>query len=59
MATIHLDPVTKIEGHLAIEIVESGGSVSSAKSKGTMYRGFENILRGRYVGDAIQITQRI
>jgi hydrogenase large subunit len=65
MATIQLDPVTKIEGHLGIEIeatttaMGTPGTVSSTSAKGTMYRGFENILQGRDPGDAILLTQRI
>jgi ferredoxin hydrogenase large subunit/hydrogenase large subunit len=56
---IHIDPVTRIEGHLAIDITVQNGKVTEAKSKGEMFRGFENILKGRHPLDAQQITQRI
>ena len=59
MAKVLLDPITRIEGHLAIEIDVQNGKVVDAKSKGDMFRGFEKILRGRNPVDANQITQRI
>lgn len=61
--TITIDPVTRIEGHLAIEVTvdDVGGvqQVVDAKSSGTMFRGFEQILVNRKPRDAIQLTQRI
>jgi len=61
--TIKIDPVTRIEGHLAIEVTVDtvGGQqqVVDAKSNGTMFRGFEAILRGRDPLDAPHFTQRI
>ena len=59
MAKIYLDPITRIEGHLSIEIDVQNGKVVDAKSKGDMFRGFEKILQGRNPVDANQITQRI
>lgn len=56
--TITLDPMTRIEGHLKIEAVVDNGKVVEAKSEGTLYRGFEQILVGREPLDAIQISQR-
>jgi ferredoxin hydrogenase large subunit/hydrogenase large subunit len=57
--TISLDPVTRIEGHLAIKIEVEQGKISDAWSKGEMFRGLETILKGRSPLDAQQITQRI
>ncbi len=61
--TIKLDPVTRIEGHLEIEVTidNIGGApqVVDAKCIGTMFRGFEIILAGRDPRDAIPYTQRI
>ena len=61
--TITIDPVTRIEGHLEIEVTvdDVGGEqqVVAAKSAGTMFRGFEIILVGRDPRDAGQYTQRI
>jgi hydrogenase large subunit len=55
---ITIDPMTRIEGHLKIEAVVDNKKVVEAKSEGTLYRGFEQILIGREPLDAIQITQR-
>lgn len=56
--TIAIDPLTRIEGHLKIEATVENKKVIDAKSEGTLYRGFEQILIGRNPLDAIQITQR-
>jgi hydrogenase large subunit len=55
---IVLDPMTRIEGHLKIEAVVENKRVVEARTEGTLYRGFEEILVGRNPLDAIQITQR-
>jgi len=54
-----IDPVTRIEGHLKVEVQVDDGKVIDAKCTGTLYRGFEKILQGRDPRDAQQITQRI
>ena len=60
MATkIKIDPITRIEGHMAIEAVLDDGVVKDARSAGTLFRGFEIILRGRDPRDANRLTQRI
>lgn len=59
MTTIAIDPVTRIEGHLRVELEVEGGAVVRARSSGTSFRGFENVLRGRDPRDAVHITQRI
>ncbi|MCB1890291.1 MAG: nickel-dependent hydrogenase large subunit [Rhodocyclaceae bacterium] len=56
---ITIDPVTRIEGHLRIDVEVDNGKVSKAWSSGTMWRGVENILLGRDPRDAWAITQRI
>ncbi len=60
---IIIDPVTRIEGHLKIEVtvdeVSGVKQVIDAKSSGTMFRGFETILQGRDPLDAPHFTQRI
>jgi len=55
---INIDPMTRIEGHLKIEVVVENKKVVEAKVGGTLYRGFEQILINRNPVDAIQITQR-
>ena len=59
MTKLYIDPITRIEGHLKIEVDIDGGKVKDAKSWGTLFRGFENILVGRDPRDASQIVQRI
>ena len=59
MSKIVIDPVTRVEGHLKIEAVVENGVVKEAKSSGMMYRGLENILKGRDPRDAARIMQRI
>ena len=56
---ITIDPVTRIEGHLGIELEIEDGKVSDARSAGEMFRGWEIILNGRDPRDAQMITQRI
>jgi len=59
MEKIIIDPVTRIEGHLKVEIMLDKGKVKEAKTSGTLFRGFEIILKGRDPRDASQITQRV
>lgn len=54
-----IDPITRIEGHLRIEIEVENGKVKDAWSSGTLWRGFEVFLKGRDPRDAWLITQRI
>jgi hydrogenase large subunit len=56
---ITIDPVTRIEGHLRIDVEVDGGAVKNAWSSGTMWRGIETILQGRDPRDAWVFTQRI
>ena len=56
---IAIDPVTRLEGHLKVEVEVRDGRVSDAWITGGMFRGFEAILRGREPRDASQIVQRI
>jgi len=56
---IVIDPVTRIEGHLKVEVEVSKGKVINAHCSDMLFRGFELILEGRDPRDASQITQRI
>jgi Ni,Fe-hydrogenase I large subunit len=56
---IAIDPITRIEGHLRIEVQVDGGQVTDAWSSSTMFRGLEIILKGRDPRDAWLMTQRI
>ena len=55
---IVIDPITRIEGHLRIEIEVKDGVVTDAFSAGTMVRGLEIILRGRDPRDAWAFAER-
>ena len=56
---IVIDPVTRIEGHLRIEVEVANGTVTNAWSSGTLFRGLEIILKGRRPEDAWLFTQRL
>ena len=58
MARITIDPITRIEGHLRIDVEVDGGKVTNAWASGQMWRGIENILLGRDPRDAWAFTQR-
>jgi hydrogenase large subunit len=55
---ITVDPVTRIEGHLRIDVEVDNGVVTKAWSSGQMFRGIERILQGRDPRDAWLFTQR-
>ncbi len=54
-----LSPVSRIEGHLSVEVTVNKGQVTEARIRGEMYRGLENIVLNRRPLDAIRIVQRI
>ncbi len=56
---ITVDPITRIEGHLRIDVEVNGQGVQNAWSSGQMWRGIEPILTGRDPRDAWIFTQRI
>ena len=56
--SIVIDPITRIEGHLKIEVEVKNGKVHNAWSSSTLFRGLEIILKGRDPRDAQHITQR-
>jgi hydrogenase large subunit len=56
---IVIDPITRIEGHLRIDVEVDGGRVQKSWSSGQMWRGIETILEGRDPRDAWVFTQRI
>ena len=53
-----VDPVTRIEGHLRIDVEVDGGKVKNAWSSGQMFRGIETILKGHDPREAWLFTQR-
>ncbi|MEI6859238.1 MAG: nickel-dependent hydrogenase large subunit [Shewanella sp.] len=55
-----IDPITRIEGHLRIEVeVDENNVIQKAWSSSTLWRGIEVILKGRTVMDVGLIVQRI
>ena len=56
---IQIDPITRIEGHLRIDVEVDQGQVQNAWSSGQMWRGIETILKGRDPRDAWLFAQRI
>jgi hydrogenase large subunit len=56
---VTIDPITRIEGHLRVDVEVEGGEVRNAWSSGQMFRGIEQILQGRDPREAWFFTQRI
>jgi len=56
---ITIDPITRIEGHLRVDVEVENGKVNKAWSSGQMWRGVEQIVLGRDPRDAWTIVQRI
>lgn len=56
---ITVDPITRIEGHLRIDVEVEDGEITNAWSSAQMWRGIEIILKGRDPRDAWAFTQRI
>ncbi len=59
MARVVVDPITRIEGHLRIEVQEEAGRIAEAWASSTQFRGIETIMNGRDPRDAWAFTQRI
>jgi hydrogenase large subunit len=55
---VTIDPITRIEGHLKIDIEVANGKITNAWSSGQMFRGIELILQGRDPREAWMFTQR-
>jgi [NiFe] hydrogenase large subunit/hydrogenase large subunit len=54
-----VDPITRIEGHLRIEVQAEGGRIADAWASSTQFRGIELVMQGRDPRDAWAFTQRI
>ncbi len=58
MARITIDPITRIEGHLRIDVEVDRGTVQKAWASCTMWRGIETILLGRDPREGWVFAQR-
>ncbi len=56
---IQILPLNRVEGDLELHLELRDGAVYEVRSVGTMYRGIENILKGRAPLDSLVITPRI
>ncbi|MFA6789176.1 MAG: nickel-dependent hydrogenase large subunit, partial [Arcobacteraceae bacterium] len=57
---IVIDPITRIEGHLRIEaVIDENNVITDAFSSSTMFRGIEEILKGRDPRDCGLLAMRI
>lgn len=57
---IVIDPVTRIEGHLRVEVeLDENSTVTEAWASGQLFRGIETILKNRDPRDTGLIAQRI
>lgn len=54
-----IDPVTRIEGHLKLEVEIENKMVKNAWVSAQLFRGLETILKGRPPEDAPLFTQRV
>jgi len=60
MATITIDPVTRIEGHARITVqLDEGGEVQNARFHVTQVRGFEKLCEGRPFTEMPALMARI
>lgn len=55
---ITVDPITRIEGHLRIDVEVENGKVTNSWSSAQAFRGIETIMRGKDPRSAWAMTQR-
>ncbi|PKR76654.1 Ni/Fe hydrogenase [Halalkalibacillus sediminis] len=56
---IVINPLTRISGFMEIDVTVENNRVVDAKTKGNLFRGFEQMMVGRKPFDAVYFTQRI
>lgn len=56
---IVINPLTRISGFMEIDVTVENNRVVDAKTKGNLFRGFEQMLVGRSPFDSVYFTQRI
>lgn len=52
-------PLNRVEGDLALHLEYDGAEVTNSWSSGIMFRGFENMLKGRGPLDGLVLTPRV
>jgi hydrogenase large subunit len=57
--TIEFSPFSRLEGDLQVKVDIVEGRIAHARASGTLFRGFEPMLRGRDVLDALVLVCRI
>jgi len=57
--TISFSPFARLEGDLQVRVEIEDGIIARSQASGTLYRGFEPMLRGRDPTDALVITCRL
>jgi hydrogenase large subunit len=58
MAKIVIDPVTRIEGHMKVEVEVENGVIADARCSGTVFRGLEQLVIGKDPRDVPYVTER-
>lgn len=56
---IVINPLTRISGFMEIDVTIEQNTIVDAKTRGNLFRGFEQMLVGRSPFDAVYFTQRI
>ena len=56
---IVINPLTRISGFMEIDVIVEQNQVVEVKTKGNLFRGFEQMLVGRSPFDSVYFTQRI
>jgi hydrogenase large subunit len=59
MTRLVVDPVTRVNGQLRVEVDVAGGAVTDALASATMFRGLETVLKGRDPREAWLLASRI
>ncbi|BCU68830.1 nickel-dependent hydrogenase large subunit [Stygiolobus caldivivus] len=54
-----LEPITRIEGHLGVDVKVDGNVYSDANVEITMFRGFEILLKNKKIDLAPNLTEKI
>jgi hydrogenase large subunit len=52
-------PFNRVEGDLELKVEYRDGVITNAWSRGVMYRGFENLMKGRGARDGLVLTPRV